>query len=183
MNRDCELGPQLGGYGYGLLQHVINLQPEGTAVEFGVGVGNSTRIIAKHMPVVGFDSFQGLPEQWCEFPAGSFQGGPPAIANTRLVLGLFADTLPGFDFAGLGPIGLAHFDADLYSSTKTALDHVGKHLAAGCYVVFDEWHREQHPEAEDHEPRAWREFLETRPELGWTVIGHGAEAWAIQLEE
>ncbi|SIN50927.1 Bacteriophage protein [Mycobacteroides abscessus subsp. bolletii] len=46
------------------------------------------------MPVIGFDSFTGLPEDWREgFPEGSFAHKPPAINNTRLVIGRYADTL------------------------------------------------------------------------------------------
>jgi SAM-dependent methyltransferase len=130
---------------YALLQHVLGLHPTGTALEFGVGKGQSTRLIAHQMPVIGFDSFQGLPEFWREepgerFDVGAFNCPPPVIRNSRLVIGLFADPLPTFDFAALDYIGLVHFDADLYSSTATALNHVEPHLRPGCYLVFDEWH-------------------------------------------
>lgn len=183
--RDWDLGPDLcgGPEPFPLLHHIIdNLKPQGSAVEFGVADGTSLRIIAAHMPVVGFDWFKGLPEPWCEFPVGQFACPAPTVAGAQIVAGLFADTLPEFDFNVLAPIGLAHFDADLHSSTMTALQHIGPHLTSGCYVVFDEWHR-AHPDNDSHEPRAWREYLQTRPRLGWTVIGHDTEAWAIQLEE
>ena len=59
------LGPNItAAHHFGLLEHVLSSDPEGTAVEFGVGTGQSTRLIAERMPVVGFDSFQGLPEFW-----------------------------------------------------------------------------------------------------------------------
>jgi hypothetical protein len=184
-DRDYGLGPDYCGdrASFPLLRHIIdNLKPQGSAVEFGVADGTSLAIIAAHMPVVGFDWFQGLPEPWCEFPAGDRACEAPEVPGARIVAGLFADTLPEYDFSALAPIGLVHFDADLYSSTVTALAHVGPHLGAGCYVVFDEWHR-AHPDNDSHEPRAWREYLETRPRLRWTVIGHDTEAWAIRLEE
>jgi hypothetical protein len=185
MNRDWTLGPELCGdrASFPLLRHILdNMHIEGYGVEFGVAEGTSLGMIAAHMPAVGFDSFQGLPEDWCEYPAGSRAcPAPTTIPNARIVAGLFADTLPGFDFAALAPIGLVHFDADLYSSTKTALEHVGPHLTSGTFCVFDEWHR-AHPDTEQHEQRAWREFLETRPELGWTAVGHDTEAWGIRLE-
>lgn len=184
-DRDYGLGPEISGdrASFPLLRHVIDhLKPEGTAVEFGVADGTSLGMIAAHMPAVGFDSFQGLPEQWCEFPAGSRACEAPTVDNAQIVTGYFADTLPSFDFSALGTIGLVHFDADLYSSTKTALEYVGPYLESGTICVFDEWHR-AHPETDSHEPRAWREYLDTRPKLGWTVIGHDTEAWAIRLEE
>lgn len=185
--RSWDLGPDCCGdrASFPLLRHVLAaFLPEGTGVEFGVAEGTSLAMIAAHMPAVGFDSFHGLPEDWCEYPAGSrtLGGVPPVINNAVIVPGLFDVTLPAFDFGGIDRIGLVHFDADLYSSTKTALEFIGPHLHDGCYVVFDEWHRAHH-DTEQHEPRAWREFLETRPRLGWTVIGHDTEAWAIQLHE
>lgn len=180
---DWSLGPDYCGdrASFPLLRHIVDtMDLQGTGVEFGVAEGTSLGFIAAHMPAVGFDSFQGLPEQWCEFPAGSRACAVPNVPGAQIVVGWFEDTLPGFDFAALGPIGLLHLDADLYSSTVTILEHIGPYLTSGCVVVFDEWHR-AHPENDSHEPQAWREFLETRPELGWTVIGHDTEAWAIQL--
>lgn len=163
-----------------LLQHVLTLEPSGTAIEFGVGTGATTAMIAAQMPVIGFDSFKGLPEDWRpEFPKGVFAGGVPIIENATIVEGWFADTLPQFDFAALDYIGLVHFDADLYSSTKTALQHVGPHLRPGTYCVFDEmW---DYPGHEEHELKAWREFAEETG-IGWTVVGYGpCEPWAIRI--
>lgn len=176
---DYSLGPLIEtGEHYALLRHTLTLNPRGTAIEFGVGKGESTAIIAAHMPVVGFDGWLGLPDNWRPgFPAGSFASMPPNIAGVDLVDGWFEDTVPDFDFAALN-IGLVHFDADLYSSTKTALDHIGTHLRAGTIVLFDEWHG--YERCEDSEQRAWREYAD-RTGINWSVIGHGHEAWAIQI--
>ena len=162
--------------GYPLLQHVVDLAPTGVAVEFGVGSGESTGVISRMMPVIGFDSGLGLPEDWkSEFPKGSFAYGIPQVDNSTIVEGWFAETLPKFDFESLGYIGLVHFDADLYSSTKTALDHIGKYLRPGTFIVFDEFIGN-----EDHEQRAFREFAD-QSGLGWTVVGHSFESWAIRI--
>lgn len=176
---DYSLGPRVEtGEHYALLRHALTLNPTGTAVEFGVGKGESTRIIADHMPVIGFDSWLGLPDYWRPgFPAGSFAYMPPDIARVDLVDGWFEDTVPGFDFAAFD-IGLVHFDADLYTSTKTALDYIGLHLRTGTILVFDEWHG--YEQCEDSEQRAWREFT-ADSDITWSVIGHGHEAWAIQI--
>lgn len=173
-----ELGPAIDGdHHYALLEHVLKLEPAGTALEFGVGAGTSTRIIAAHMPVVGFDSFTGLPEDWRdEYPKGSFAHPPPAIANARLVIGQFTDTLPGFSFPN--PIGLVHIDCDLYSSTATALKWVGPHLKPGCVVVFDEFHG--YDGAEKFEQHAWNEYTASRPDLYWEPIGHDFEQAAYR---
>jgi hypothetical protein len=182
--RDYSLGPfhgrrDLFHRNYPLLKHVLSLQPTGSALEFGVGSGTSLRLIARHMPVVGFDSFQGLPEDWRPgFPKGRFARRPPTVANSRLVHGWFANTLPTFDFSTVGRIGLVHCDADLYSSTKTILDHVGSYLKPGVMVCFDEWHG--YKGCELHEQRAWKEFA-AQSDVKWEVIGHSAQAWAIKI--
>ena len=178
--QDYDLGPTIPeGPGFYALRHVVDMQPTGVAVEFGVGSGESTAIMARHMPVIGFDSGLGLPETWRpEFPKGSFAFGIPDVLGATIVQGWFADTVPGYDFAALGYIGLVHLDADLYSSTATALEHIGPHLRPGCYVVFDEWHG--YRGAEQHEQRAWREFAE-RSGIGWTVVGHGIQQWVIRI--
>lgn len=176
---DYQLGPRLAGTYEGTLDHVLNLRPFGVACEFGVGEGHSLRRIAQVMPATGFDSFDGLPERWREgFEQGMFACEPPDVPNATLVRGLFSETLPRFDFAQLGPVGLWHIDADLYSSTVTILDHIEPHLLPGTYIVMDEYHG--YPGHEDHEAKAWREFAD-RTGIGWVVVGHGPEAWAIRI--
>jgi hypothetical protein len=164
---------------YPVVQHVLDTyQPAGTAIEFGTGSGESTRLIAAHMRVISFDSFEGLPEKWRDgYEKGSCQYPPPDIDNATLVAGWFADTLPHFSFDGLD-IGLVHFDADLYSSTATALQHVGPHLRAGCFIIFDEF--QNHPDAEQDEQRAWEEYVE---QIGvtWEPVAHGYQELAIKL--
>lgn len=181
--QDYGLGPVIpvDGLPYSALRYVVGLRPVGVAVEFGVGSGESTRIIADHMPVFGFDSGEGLPEDWrSEFPQGSFAYGIPTVENATITEGWFADALPGFDFEGLGYIGLVHFDADLYSSTATALKYVGPYLLPGTYCVFDEWYG--YDGAEQHEQRAWREFADDTG-IDWTVVGHTKlEQWVIRIE-
>lgn len=175
-----DLGPYIRSWEhYTLLRHILSLNPTGTALEFGVASGTSARYIAEHMPVIGFDSFQGLPLDWRPgFPKGSFKGDPPDVPNCELVIGLFEDTLPRFDFDNVGEIGLVHLDADLYESTATALKYIGPHLKPGCYVCFDEAHG--YPGADQHEWRAWREFAEISG-IRWSVIGHSVEQWGIQI--
>ena len=165
---------------YALLRHVVELRPQGIALEFGVGSGQSTRIIAERMPVVGFDSGLGLPEGWRpEFPAGSFAFDIPDISNATIMTGWFADTVPTFDFGLVGPIGLVHLDADLYSSTAIALEHVGPHLHPGSILVFDEFYG--YDGCEGHEQKAFQEFIDR---TGWeySFIGHSHEAVAVCLE-
>ncbi|MBS4102408.1 hypothetical protein KFZ73_14315 [Tsukamurella paurometabola] len=178
--QDWQLGPYVKPvHHYALLEHVATVNPSGVAVEFGVGSGQSTKVLAAHSPVVAFDSGLGLPEDWRpEFPKGTFAFGIPNIPNTRIVEGWFDDTLPNFDFGSLGHIGIVHFDADLYSSTKTALTHIGPHLQPGTFLVFDEFH--SYEGCEQHERRAFEEYA-NETGIGWTVVAHSHEAWAVRI--
>ena len=119
-----------------LLDWALEQAPPGIAVEFGVGGGDSLRIIAGHRLCYGFDSFDGLPQDWRSgFPAGTFACEPPDIDNATLVIGLFADTVPTFEEED---IAFVHCDADLYSSTVTALTIVPQ-LKPGAIIVMDEF--------------------------------------------
>jgi hypothetical protein len=74
----------------------------------------------------GFDSFEGLPEDWGNKAKGTFsrQGEPPRLDDERVrfVVGWFHETLPGFVAEGSDyEAVLVHLDADLYSSTLFAL--------------------------------------------------------------
>lgn len=174
-NATHDLGPRLGYSDTSTLRHSLTLNPTGHAVEFGVATGRTLRIISKHMPVTGFDSFDGLPEDWRPgFPAGFFACPAPDIPGAELVVGLFADTLP--HWTPPAPIGFVHIDCDLYSSTVTVFDHL--ELAPGCIIVFDEFHG--YDGAELHEQRAWEEFLD-RTGRSFDIIGHGREQYAVRL--
>lgn len=82
------LGPSLGGR-WGALKHVLGLRPSGHAAEFGVARGKSLRMIADVMPVTGFDSFQGLPEDWRPgFLRGRFACTPPHVLGAAPVAGM-----------------------------------------------------------------------------------------------
>lgn len=178
-----DLGPQLGHAPLDVLDHVLQLVPaDGYALEFGVASGRSLELIAHRLKVVGFDSFEGLPEDWrAGFPRGMFACKPPQITNANIVIGLFEETLPRWfdDIRGpLDELRLVHVDCDLYSSTATVLEHVGPRLLPGTYVVFDEFHG--YPGCEDHEQLAWAEFI-ARTGFDYEVVGHGPEQLAVRM--
>jgi predicted O-methyltransferase YrrM len=145
------------------LKHALSLAPPaGMALEFGVYSGRTLTVIAdarKHNQVFGFDSFQGLPEDWrSNIPAGTFATEQlPDVAGAELVVGWFNDTLPDFLAKHPNPVAFLHLDADLYSSTVTVLEHVGPRLRPGSVIVFDEYFN--YPGWEQHEHRAWQEFV------------------------
>ncbi|WP_424809776.1 TylF/MycF/NovP-related O-methyltransferase [Rhodococcus sp. 27YEA15] len=159
------------------LRHALDLvEIPGMALEFGVAAGTTLTLIADRFRgqgtlVAGFDVFSGLPQTWrTGFPAGEFaQDGLPEIPGVQLVPGLFEDTLPEFMAHERGPVAFLHLDADLYSSTKTVLDLVGKHLVPGSIVVFDEFFN--YPGWQHHEYRAWTEFV-ARTGISFEYLGY-----------
>ena len=112
--------------------------------------------------VFGFDSFEGLPEDWrTGFPKGTFAGPLPKVpANVSLIKGLFSETLPGFLKEHSEPVAFLHVDCDLYESTKCIFNLLNERVGSGCVMVFDEYFN--YPGWQDHEHRAFTEFVSQR---------------------
>lgn len=161
--------------------------PDGMALEFGVYTGRTLTVIAdarKHSQVFGFDSFQGLPEDWrSNLPAGTFATEQlPDVAGAKLIVGWFHDTLADFLADHPGPVAFLHLDADLYSSTATVLEHVGPRLRPGSVIVFDEYFN--YPGWEGHEHRAWQEFVENAGiECQYVAYTHNDEQVVVVVTE
>lgn len=133
----------------------------GMIMEFGVATGRTLNHWARLFPyqhIFGFDSFQGLPEDWTWYiRKGHFQQRLPRVRkNCRLQVGWFNDTLRPFLEKNLGPVSLLHIDCDLYSSTKYVLDCLRDRIRVGTVIVFDEYFN--FPGWQQDEFRAWREF-------------------------
>jgi predicted O-methyltransferase YrrM len=136
----------------------------GLYLEFGVEKGASINWMAQRTDRIinGFDSFEGLPEDW----AGTFErrgkfsrrGQVPKVApNVRLHTGWFDKTLPEFLRGTSENVALLHVDCDIYSSTKTIFDLLGDRLRPGTVIVFDEYFN--YPNWQKHEFRAFQEFV------------------------
>lgn len=147
-----------------LIKAVSEANLDGLVLEFGVASGYTINILADALPdktIYGFDSFEGLPEEWNSMRIGCFAGEIPVVRdNVELRVGLFSDTVPDFANDVGGDISLLHIDSDLYSSAKSVFDYLGDRIKSGTVIVFDElcgyvtW--------EDHEFKALNEFLEER---------------------
>ncbi|MDL5154666.1 class I SAM-dependent methyltransferase [Actinomycetospora termitidis] len=168
------------------LAHALSLAPTGgMALEFGVYSGTTLRQIAaarNGAEVYGFDSFEGLPEDWrAGFRAGTFAVEQvPEVEGAELVVGWFSETLPAFFEAHPGPVDVLHLDADLYSSTATALELVGPRLRPGSVVVFDEYLN--HSGWQDGEHRAWREFVAAHDiEFVYEAFTHDSEQVVVVI--
>ena len=109
--------------------------------EFGVWMGDSFKYIVPNFAGgFGFDSFQGLPEDWGVVPRGTYssRGRVPDIENSKFIVGEFGATLPEFFDSKRPKAGLINFDADLYSSTITALSNAKSVIDNRTTLVFDE---------------------------------------------
>jgi hypothetical protein len=141
-----------------LLAWAVDQAPrDGLAVEFGVATGETLAVIAQRRPAHGFDSFEGLPENWYgEYQRGTFAQPIPEVSNSELHVGWFTDTLPKFLIEHPEPWAFVHMDADLYESTRAVFDLAGDRFRPGTVVVFDEFFN--YPGWRQHEYRAWTEF-------------------------
>ena len=168
-----------------LLDRALAAAPAaGEVLEFGVYYGLSLRKIAKRVstPIHGFDSFEGLPEDWKPGePKGCYSTGgrmPAVPAHVQLHRGWFEDTLPAFA-AKAGKLRFVHVDCDLYSSTRTVLEGLRPLLQPGTVFMFDEFMGFEG--YEQHEFRAWHEFVE-RHRIKYRYTGFSLMAKQVALQ-
>ena len=156
-----------------LLSHSLSLSPqEGLVLEFGVAGGESIRQIAAERsgPIYGFDSFEGLPEDWFGYLRKGFfaQELPKVPAHVSLIKGWFSDTLKGFLAQNPGPVAFLHVDSDLYSSADYIFRALEGRIVPGTVVLFDEYWN--YPGWRQHEFKAFREFID-RTGLTYRYVG------------
>jgi len=136
-------------------------------LEFGVWKGDSIRrwSALNHSPesrFFGFDSFEGLPEEWHHGRGGStstahfnLSGDVPCFDDPRIipVRGWFQRTMPDFlkSFERNGPMVINN-DSDLYSSTIYVLSKLDEIVLPGDLIVFDEF------SSPANEFKAWTEY-------------------------
>lgn len=152
--------------GHTLLWEAAQLQGEGLLLDLGVWIGWSTRLLAERSGrrVYGFDTFEGLVEDWqvddgALLKAGAFSINEPwaqsLIADTNVTIldgipsamgrdvefvkGSTYDTLAPFLGAHPGPIRLFHMDLDTYESCLHALETCKERFEVGSILVFDEY--------------------------------------------
>jgi O-methyltransferase len=124
-----------------------------TYIEFGVWEGESLTAWTKingheNSRFYGFDSFEGLPEDWnhgfrvTKKGAFDLNGATPNIPDTRVsfVKGWFQETLRDFlRRTELAHPIVVHNDSDLHSSTQYTLSTLDPVLEAGDVIIFDEY--------------------------------------------
>ena len=119
-------------------------------LEFGVYSGSTINYFSQFTKddIYGFDTFDGLPENWVDdnnnivLTKGFFSlnGKMPQVNNNvKLIKGLFQSTLDEFlNLHKDKKISFVHIDCDLYSSAKYVLEKIHNYLDENCVFVFDE---------------------------------------------
>ena len=133
-------------------------QREMIYLEFGVASGESFYWWVQNnghpgSRFFGFDTFEGLPENW----GGFYKKGDMAHEMKDLktedkralfIKGIFQETLAGFTRSHhselTGKPKLIHLDADLFSSTIFVLSQLYPYLNKGDLILFDEFNVANH---------------------------------------
>jgi O-methyltransferase len=178
-----------------LLDEVVDPRTgPGVYLEFGVFAGDSmavmARVSAEHgwpdLPLVGFDSFEGLPATVGDSPHDeawyAHQFSCPeslALENLRdqgvdldrveLVKGWFDETLTDELAARLvarhGHASVVMVDCDAYVSAVPALAFLDRFIVDRTAVVMDDWYAFNADEGGRGVQRAFEEWLERSPQL------------------
>lgn len=160
-------------------------------LEFGTGGGRSIKYIRamlrektpkgdikKNLDIFGFDSHIGLPEDWTtEISSIPLVQYKEALAvssrerdsllkeydqlNIKFYCGWFKDTLPEYINIAKN-IALLHIDCDIYSSTIEVLYSLNQFIVSGTIIVFDEWIYNYNEVFNDHEQKAFYEWVEDK---------------------
>ena len=115
-------------------------------IEFGVYSGTSINFFSKKLnnkKIYGFDSFEGLKEDWVgtSVPKGTFNLNKkiPTLENNAIpIAGWIQDTLPMFLKEKNPKINFVHMDVDTYESSKFILESIKPNLVKGSIILFDE---------------------------------------------
>lgn len=146
---------------------LTQIPAEGVCLEFGVFRGVSINYFAPHLAprrLYGFDSFEGLKEDWGGMPAarGHFDVKghlPPVADNVTLVKGWFDITLPPFLHDLNETLAFVHIDSDTYEAAREVLHQLYPYFRVGTVILFDEYHGA--PNWEQGEYKAWQECCQT----------------------
>ena len=135
--------PPLHFHRWALFDHMTDLSKKNRPFyEFGVWRGEAFRYLIKTFKKgYGFDTFEGLPEDWHNKKAGTYtsDGNIPKIKGGKFIVGKFEDTLPDFFAEERPKASLINFDADLHSSTICALNHAKPVIDKHTILIFDEF--------------------------------------------
>jgi O-methyltransferase len=161
-------------------------------LEFGVRYGDSifkwsTLNTHPDSRFVGFDSFEGLPEEWVSVTGSAAKGAlsvggvVPETTDKRIrfIKGWFNETLRPFlrDFNPHSRL-IIHNDADLFSSTLYTLATIDPFLQPGSILIFDEFANPL------HEWKAFQDYVSAF-QRSFKVLGAAGEYYtqvAMELQ-
>jgi O-methyltransferase len=171
----------------------------GDYLEFGVFQGTSmicmwdvlNEMNLGHVRMFGFDSFEGMPDAASTDDGGVFKPAEfaapyeltkqrlaeAAVPESRAILikGWFSDTLNKETVArhGITNAGVIMIDADIYTSSKQALDFCAPLIQQEAVLVMDDWYAANGSFVERNmgQPRALKEFLAANPQFQTTDFG------------
>ena len=151
--------PELFFHRWALFDRMVQLSNKDKPFyEFGVWRGEAFKYLIKTFKKgYGFDTFEGIPEDWHNEKAGSYtsQGVIPKIKGGEFIAGKFEDTLPKFFSEAKPMASIINFDADLYSSTICALNWASSVIDQNTILIFDEflinpnWENDEHKALEE----------------------------------
>ncbi len=159
-------------------------------LEFGVWYGGSINWMANTRPentFHGFDSFDGLPEDWIRgHPKGHFKADRSRLKfapNVTMHEGWFKGTIPAF-ILNYGPdyehLKFIHVDCDLGSSCDTILSLLeAPILIAKPLLLFDEFYN--YNGYEDHEFNSWLKFI-NRTGVNFQVLGRNINHQQVLIQ-
>jgi len=173
---------------YELYNYIIENEVGDTEIdylEFGVSKGESfkwwiERIKNENSRFFGFDTFNGLPEDWGPFKKGDMSNGniPPEINDSRhkFFQGIFQKTL--YEFLKTYKSEkrkVILMDADLYSSTLFVLSTLSSYLTKGDIIIFDEFN------VPLHEYKAFKDWTESFY-INYTLIGEVNNFYQVAIK-
>ncbi|MBS1731586.1 MAG: hypothetical protein JSS67_12540 [Bacteroidetes bacterium] len=142
---------RLDGFEFILKKYDVENVPV-SYMEFGVASGDSfswwlNRLKNKESSFWGFDTFEGLPEDWgLFFKKGAMAHHISKFDDARYIFvkGIFQDTLVKFikenqEVILLSRRKIIHLDADLFSATVFVLSQLYPYLNNGDILIFDEF--------------------------------------------
>jgi hypothetical protein len=164
---------------------------DGIVAEFGVWTGESINHIARTVSrlrgssttVYGFDSFEGLKEDWSGSASvkGSFSldGRPPLVeGNVSLIAGWFDETLPRFATENTKPLSFVHVDSDTFEAAETIFRVLGERIVPGTVIVFDEYFGYRGWRVGEY--KAWANFVDSK-KLAYEYLGFSTESVAVKV--
>jgi hypothetical protein len=173
-----------------LLASIRDYKVSGAIVEFGIFEGwwinhlfEVTERLRLLVPVLGFDSFQGLSAPHLQFDGEFWKEGMysasrqlvekkvKASARPRIQLfeGFFAESLTSAAASEVGEIAYARIDCDIYEPAVECLQYLSNRLSHGSILVLDDWPHQ----VDIGEGRAFAEWVPTVPHLRFEFLFFG----------